>query len=177
MVKNIGIFFGSNTGNSEYVAKKIARAMDPGKTQVYNVKNANIADVYLYPHLILGCCTWSMGHLQEDFDSFLIKLKNADLCGKRIAIFGVGDQDAYPTKFADSIGIIHEALNDKGCEFIGKVPVSGYSFKSSKALIGNEFIGLPIDETNQGDLTLARIKSWTDLLKKNFSSTLQHQGI
>jgi len=177
MIKTIGIFFGSNTGNSEYVAKKLARALDPGKTQVYNIKNAESSDMELYPNLILGCSTWSMGHLQEDFNSFLPKLKKANLQGKKIAIFGVGDQEMYPDKFVDSIGIIYEAIKDSGCKIVGSVSAQGYSFQSSRSLSGNEFMGLPVDETNQGDLTLARIKSWADLLKKDFTSALRHLEI
>ncbi|BDA73963.1 hypothetical protein CAL7716_081290 [Calothrix sp. PCC 7716] len=39
-----------------------------------------------------------MGELQDDWDNFFDELDNIDFSGKKVAYFGVGDQNDYPYK-------------------------------------------------------------------------------
>ena len=88
------------------------------------------------------------------------QLADADLCGKRIAIYGLGDQKKYPDEFVDAIGLIHDALFARGARVIGHWPVEGYEFTASRAVDGNHFLGLAIDQINQPLLTEARVDAW-----------------
>jgi flavodoxin I len=167
-MNSIGIFYGTTTGDTERVAHKIAKALGIDISSVRNVSRVDIAETEGCPNLILGCPTCGMGDLQPSFESFLTKLKKRNLSGKKVAIFGCGDQRSYPDTFVDAIGVIYEAMQLTGCELVGKIPGHGYSFLQSKAQIENVLVGLPIDENNQADLTEARIERWITQLRFEF---------
>ncbi|HAN18147.1 MAG: flavodoxin [Bacteroidetes bacterium GWC2_33_15] len=164
-MKPIGIFYGSTTGKTEIIAKKIKNQFTDTQIDIYNVRFASEKDLEKYDNIILGTSTWGKAELQKDFKDFLSILKKANLRGKKIAIFGVGDSSKYPVSFADSIGIVFEVLEGKGAIFVGEFSVKGYHFESSLSIFGDKFAGLPIDEDSECDLNKERISMWTDLLK------------
>lgn len=165
-MKRIGIFYGSTTGNTEKIAQNIKSNLTPGLVDIYNVKNTSCEDIERYDNIILGSSTWGKGILQSDFEYFLYNtLQNANLKGKKIAIFGTGDSAIYPDSFADSMGIIFEALEGKGVTFVGEFPIDGYQFESSLSIFGDKFIGLPLDDDSDEEQNKLRISIWTDLLK------------
>ena len=74
-MKTIGIFYGSSTGTTEGIAKRIAEKLGVEDKDIHDVSNASPADVAPYEILLLGCSTWGAGDLQDDWDSYLGKLK------------------------------------------------------------------------------------------------------
>lgn len=169
-MKRIGIFYGSTTGNTKKIAEKIKANLEPGLVDIYDVRYIKQNDIERYDNIILGSSTWGEGILQEDFETFLYGvLKRANLRGKKIAIFGTGDSAIYPESFADSMGIIFEALEGKGAIFVGEFPTEGYEFVSSLSIFGDKFIGLPLDDDSDDEQNKLRISLWTDLLKSDLS--------
>ncbi|MFO8021821.1 MAG: flavodoxin, partial [Perlabentimonas sp.] len=67
------------------------------------------------------------------------------------------------------IGVIGKEMLSKGAQIVGRVPTCEYEFSDSEAVIGNEFIGLPIDEDFQPELTDRRVKEWVERLKQQFA--------
>lgn len=167
-MENIGIFYGSNTGNTEVAAQQIQKEFGASVATIFDVSSPKAADVEQYSNIIFGCSTLEIGELQYDFDDFMPELKAANLEGKKIAIFGLGDQESYSDSFVDSIGLIYEALKDKGCEVVGKTSTEGYNYDKSRGVVDREFMGLALDEENQGDLTNERIKDWVAQLRGEF---------
>jgi len=169
-MKPIGIFYGSSTGNTKKVAEEIKENLDPGLVDTYDVRYARIKDIEKYENIILGASTWGEGKLQENFEIFLYDvLKRANLKGKRIAIFGTGDSSSYPDSFADSIGIIFEALEGKGVIFVGEFSTNGYEFVSSLSIFNDKFVGLPLDDDSDEEQNKLRIEIWTELLKSDLN--------
>ncbi|MEO1256829.1 MAG: flavodoxin domain-containing protein, partial [Bacteroidota bacterium] len=87
----IGLFYGSNTGNTEAVAHDIKSAFDeilPDTVQIHNIGASSAETVIQYDYLIFGVPTWNTGELQDDWDAFLPNFKTMDLKGKKLAIFG-----------------------------------------------------------------------------------------
>lgn len=168
-MKPIGIFYGSTTGKTEKVVQRIRDQFNNTCIDIYNVKNATERDLEKYENIILGTSTWGKAELQEDFKKFLPILQNANLKGKKIAIFGVGDSSKYPVSFADSIGIIFEILEGKGVIFVGEFSMKGYEFESSLSIFNDAFVGLPIDEDADCEINTARIEMWADILKVNLN--------
>ncbi len=160
------IIYGSTMGNTKSVAEKIAGKI-PGATLI-DVSNLNISDLEQYTNLILGTSTWGLGDLQDDWDSFLPQLKKADLTGKTIALFGVGDSSSYPDTFVDGMGIIYDSIKDKGYKIMGSVSTEGYSFDESRAVENNQFVGLALDEDNESNETDSRINNWVDAIINDF---------
>ena len=168
-MQTIGIFYGSSTGNSEAAAQQMQKEFGASVATIYDVSSAKTADIEKYSNIIFGCSTLEIGELEYDFEDFLPEIESANLQGKKIAIFGLGDQYSYPDSFVDSIGIIYEVIKDKGCQLVGIVSTEGYDYDESKGELDGQFLGLPLDEDNQDDLTNERIKNWVDQLKKEFN--------
>lgn len=162
-MKKIGVFYGSSTGNTEAIAKTIAKRLD---ADCYNVANKPANEIQQYSSLILGTSTWGVGDLQDDWERFIGELTKADLTGKKVALFGLGDSDTYPDNFVDGLGLIYEAIKSKGCTFIGAVETDGYNFSESRAVVEDHFVGLPLDEDNESKLTRARLDKWLEEITK-----------
>ncbi|GAF03718.1 flavodoxin [Saccharicrinis fermentans DSM 9555 = JCM 21142] len=105
-----------------------------------------------------------MGNLQDDFETFVDTLSLCNLEGKKVALFGLGDQFTYPDTFCNGMGKLYEIIKDKGCVFVGAWPCEEYDFSDSLALIDGKFIGLALDEDNEPDLTDYRLKEWVKIL-------------
>jgi len=162
----IGIFYGSTTGNTETAANKI-KELFGADADIANISASSIEDMMKYDYLILGSSTWGIGDLQDDWELMIDKLSQADFTGKKIALFGTGDQNVYPDTFVDAIGILYKALKNSNADFIGVWPKKGYDYSDSKAENNDAFVGLVLDEDNQPEMTDKRIKEWMLILKQN----------
>ena len=159
-MKTTGIFFGSSTGTTEDIARRIAEKLGIEESEIHNVADASVSDVEPYEVLLLGTSTWGCGDLQDDWDSFIGDLKGADLSGKIVALFGLGDSSSFSDTYCDGMATIYNELQGTGCKFIGSVSTEGYSFDSSNAVVDDKFVGLALDEMNEDDQTDSRIDQW-----------------
>jgi len=164
-MSKIGIYYGSNSGNTQEVAEEIAKKLNIDKADLHDVSKAS-TDFSAYGVLLFGSPTLGLGDLQDDWEDYIGKLKNADLNGKKVALFGCGDSSSYSDTFCDAIGKIYQTIKGKGCEIVGKVSADGYTYDDSEALVDGQFIGLPIDNDNESNLTDQRISNWVEELKK-----------
>lgn len=120
-----------------------------------------------YKNLLLGTSTWGAGELQDDWYDGLEKLKGADLSGKTIALFGCGDCESYGDTFCGALAEIYEGLKGSGAKFVGQVPVDGYTFGDSAAVVDGMFLGLALDDINEDDKTDGRIDAWVEEIKSS----------
>lgn len=162
---NIGIFYGSTTGNTQNVAEKIQLGFGVEAADLYSIADASAEALNAYQYLLFGVSTWGVGDLQDDWLDGVAKLDKIDFSGKKVALFGTGDPACYPDSFADAVGIIYETLAAKGAEIVGSWPTEGYTFDASKAAKDGRFVGLIIDEDNQSNLTEERINTWLENLQ------------
>ena len=166
---NIGLFFGTQTGNTQTEAEIIQKEFGGEYVVTLNdISQAELNDFNDYTYIIIGCPTWNIGELQSDWESFYDELDNIDFSGKKVAYFGAGDQVGYPDSFQDAIGILEEKISEKGGETVGYWSTDGYEFTESKAVRDGKFVGLALDEDNQSDLTNERIQAWVAQLKQEF---------
>jgi len=156
----IGLFYGSSSGDSERIALLIQNKIGSTNITLHNIIDAKVEDLNAYQFLILGISTWGIGKMQEDWELFLSDLKNLKCYNKKIAIYGLGDQESYPDTFVDALGILYDIIISAGCSVIGEWPVTGYNYFASKAERNGTFVGLVLDERNQPDLTEQRIDLW-----------------
>lgn len=167
--KKIGIFYGSSTGQTEMVAEKLHQLIGKENADLINVDVATEKDLIKYPFLILGTPTWGVGEMQDDWEDFAELLEKADLKAKKVALFGLGDQDTYPDSFADGVGILYDKIRDRTM-IVGKWPTKGYVFHESEAVRDNNFVGLIIDQENQAAKTNERLEKWVEMLRKEFGA-------
>jgi flavodoxin I len=170
----VGVFFGTDTGNTRRIAKEIATTLGSAiAAKPVNIRNASVADLQSYPFLILGTPTYgegllpglSTGNATESWEEFLPKLVGADFSGKRVAIYGLGNQKSYPDEFIDAVFYLHQQFQACGATLIGDWSTEGYNFKASKAVIEGRFVGLALDQENQKDLSSARLAAWLKTLE------------
>lgn len=95
--------------------------MGIGKEDVHNVADTTPHAVQPYEVLLLGCSTWGVGEMQDDWNDFLFKLKDMDLKNKTVALFGCGDSVSFSSSFCDALGVIYHELQHTGCTFTGEV--------------------------------------------------------
>lgn len=179
-MSKIGIFFGTDTGSTRLVAKKIysllgAEVADKPK----NINRTQPSELLEYDALILGTPSYGIGDLpglavgcqEANWAEFVPHLDGADLSGKRVALFGLGHQERYASRFASSLIQLYRVFYGYGAEIVGRWDTDGYEFEHSDAIIDNQFVGLVLDQRGQPHLTEERLKIWlsqiTPLLLKN----------
>ena len=162
----IGIFFGSSTGNTEVVAEKL-KTLFGDEAELNSIDVSEKKDIEKYNYLIFGTSTWGIGDMQDDWDDFSDILEEANLSGKKVALFGMGDQVNYADSFVDGMGAIYDLIYDR-VEIVGAWPTDNYIFNESAAVKNGKFVGLALDKENQHDLTDERLEKWVEKLRKEF---------
>jgi len=171
-VNKIGLFFGSDEGNTENVAQRIQQRLGEELVELYDIADVTQLEFAQYSHIILGIPTWDFGQLQSDWEEFWDDLEAIDFSGKTVALFGLGDQFGYGDYFLDAMGMLHDVIVGAGAHIVGHWSTEGYEFEASKALIANEnlFVGLAIDEDQQEELTDARLDQWCENILREFAA-------
>ncbi len=169
-----GIIFGTDTGKTRKVAKQIYKLLGSDDVaKPININRCSIDDLLEFDNLIIGTPTLGEGELpglsvdceSESWEEAAAELEGADFSGKTIALYGLGDQEGYPDEFVDGLGELYDIFSGAGATMVGRWPNDGYSFNSSAALDGDEFVGLVLDLDNQAGLTDERLSQWLDTVK------------
>ena len=93
----VGIYYSTQTGNTETVADYIASAAG---LEMKDIGDATDKEITELDSIIVGAPTWHTDEESErsgtEWDSWLYStLPNIDIGGKNVAVFGVGDQASY----------------------------------------------------------------------------------
>ena len=166
----IAVLYGPSGGNTEKAARLVAKAFGDDLADLKLIREIQEGDLIPYSKLIfggptVGTHTWSDPNQKNDWDLFMTRLYKMNLNGKSCAVFGLGDQVSYSFKFVDDIGIIADQIVQAGGRLVGMVDPAGYAFDESKAFRNGKFVGLPLDEDNEPELTQDRINRWVELLR------------
>ena len=164
----IGLFFGSDEGNTEAVARRIQKRLGADVVDVHDIADVTQLEFTQYRRIILGIPTWDFGQIQSDWEEFWDDLGDIDFSDKTIALFGLGDQFGYGDYFLDAMGMMHEVIAPHNPIRIGYWPTDGYEYDASKAEYDGQFVGLAIDEDQQEDLTAERLDRWCEQIHREF---------
>ncbi|NMF86288.1 flavodoxin FldA [Nodosilinea sp. P-1105] len=163
---NIGLFYGSTTGKTADAAERIQAALGGDSVvDLFDIADKEVTDLAEYDCLIIGCPTWNIGDVQDDWDALIDDLDQVDFTGKTVAYFGTGDQIGYADNFQDAMGILEEKITSLGGKTVGHWSAEGYEHSESQALRDGKFCGLALDEDNEPDKTDERIKTWCGQIK------------
>lgn len=174
-MSKIGLFFGPEKGSVHRVAKKVQAALGEQLVELISVNEAELGDLNKYDNIIFGISTvgketWDSEYSNTDWAKFFPNIAQADYAGKKLAIFGLGDHVTYPGHFVNAMGRLYNEIKE-ACpvaEFVAPVSTEGYEFDESEALVEGKFIGLPLDEDFEPELTDARVAAWVADLKAAF---------
>lgn len=172
-MEKIALFFGPLNGSVHRIAKLVASKIGTDKVDLIHILDASAADLDKYSRIIFGISTigkdtWQQKYDNNDWSRFFPVVTNYDFTGKKVAIFGLGDHITYAYHFVDSMGLLAKAVSKQGAQLFGQVSTDGYTFQDSEAIVGGNFIGLPIDEDFEPEMSDERVTAWIELLKKDF---------
>merc|ERR1711924_446293 len=162
----VGLFYSTSTGNTEAAADWIKQKFGGEITDPTDIGEVDLSDLEGYSSLIVGAPTWNTGADEgrsgTAWDEVIEEIKDLDLSGKKVAVFGCGDSSSYGVYFCDAIEEVYSAMKDAGATMVGFVDPSGYDFAESKSVIDGKFCGLPLDEDNESDMTEDRVAAWCE---------------
>lgn len=153
----VTVIFGSDGGATKGVASKISKKC---QGRAVDIKAATAGDFENCDLLILGSPTYGDGTLQTDWEENIDKLRSARLKGRRVALFGTGDQEAYPSSFVDALGILFDEVSALEAVVVGFTETAGYDYIASTAERDGRFVGLALDLDTQSGLTDKRVTAW-----------------
>lgn len=171
MAEKIGLFYGSSTGAGENVAHIIKEEIERSglaTVEMRIVSSDTLKTMEDYQYLIFGCSTWNIGELQDDWDVKFNELNTVNFSGRKVALYGNGDQYGYSNTFVDAIGIIGDRVAERGGELVGFWPADGFEFEFSKGAYQGVFMGLPLDDDNQPERTRQRVVNWIYWVMEQF---------
>ncbi len=171
----VGLFYGTQTESTKIEAEAIWKELGgDSAAELIDISRSEISDFARFEYIIIGCPTWNVGQLQRDWETFYDELGDIDFTSKKVAYFGPRDHVGYSDSFKrtspsfEAVGILEERISKHGGTTVGYWPAEGYEFTESKGFRDGKFIGLPLDEDNESDVTDERIKTWVAQLKKEF---------
>lgn len=166
-----GVFYSTMTGNCETCAGHIVEALKGAGIESEDIVDIGDGDVTACDQIIVGAPTWHTGAESERsgtaWDEWLYNtLPGLDLNGKKVAVFGVGDQQGYGDNYCDAAGELYDQFKAAGCTLMGLTGTDGYDHMESKAEIeSGKFCGCMFDEDNQYDMSEDRAKAWVTQLQ------------
>ena len=164
------MFWGSSTDMTSLASEVIKEEIESFEHDIdsINIRDSGLEPILEYKNVIIGCPTWNVGELQDDWDLLYKdyqKLRFDNITG---AFFGVGDQMGYNYNYLDAVGLLARPFMENGGKLIGRWSIEGYEFDESVALEGEEFLGLALDYDNQDNLSEERIRAWASLIQGEF---------
>jgi len=181
-MQKIGLFFGTETGTTRLIAKKIFKLLGEDiAAKPLNVNRISAQEMLQYDALILGTPSYGVGDIpglsagciERNWEEFLAVFGSPDLTGKRIAMFGLGAQERYAERFASSLFALYRVFEGLGAEMVGDWPTDGYQFEHSASVVDGRFVGLVIDQRTQGMYTEERLKAWVEQVRPLLLQKLQ----
>ena len=194
----ICICYGTSNGATAKTAKMIKeeffRKTSNIQIDTFDLYESGPPDWKNYEFLVLGSPTYYNGQLQDDWSQTVLSTPPNELQNKKVALFGLGDQESYCFTFVDSLGHLAQwLLKECKAKLAGywpvqncgtadnlickqlddskfKIPFSltSYCFEESAALTTYQnrpvFYGLALDQYSQNELTGARISFWCESL-------------
>jgi len=169
-MKKIGMFWGSSSDNTKTAAEFIAEYLEMNDVEIESFDIAEIGTdkILEFDNIIIGCPTWNIGELQEDWDAIFADYEKLDFSGKTAAFFGCGDQVGYPDNFLDALGILGKPFMEHGGSLIGKCSRDEYEFRESVGLEGDNLLGLGLDYDNEDEKCEDQMIMWLENIMGEF---------
>ncbi len=162
----VGLFFATTSGFTQGVAEQIQEKFrSHGEiSDPLDVEKESVSKMLEFDSVIVGAPTWNTGADENRsgtaWDEQLDALRGLDLTGMKAAVFGCGDSCGYGDYFCDAIEELHSVLMEAGAQMCGTTSTDGYDFTDSRSVVDGQFLGLPIDEVNEAELTDTRVEKW-----------------
>ena len=126
MKDKIAVLYGPLGGNTEKAAKLIAKKIGAEKSDLIPINQVTEKTIEAYSNFIIGGSTigthnWTHKNTSSDWDEFMPRFRAMNFEGKKVAIFGLGDQLAYPNNFVDDIRTIYDILVENNAKIYNSI--------------------------------------------------------
>ena len=169
-MKKIGMFWGSSSDNTKTAAEFMEEYLEMNDVEIesFDIAEVDLEKILEFDNIIIGCPTWNIGELQEDWDAVFSDYEKLDFNGKTAAFFGCGDQVGYPDNFLDALGILGKPFLANGGKLIGKCSRDDYEFRESAGLEGDQLLGLGLDYDNEDEKCEDQMIMWLENIMGEF---------
>lgn len=174
-MKKIGLIIWPLKGNVEKAALAIKKHFTDEEIDVIDLSTVSPQHLLLYENIILGSSTVGADHWENATDDnkwyklfHQMQADKVDYLGKKVALFGLGDQIGYPHNFVDGMERVYNHISKHNITLVGEWENKGYEFSDSLALHDNKFRGLALDLDNDEENSAKMINEWVEILKKEF---------
>ena len=169
-MKKIGMFWGSSSDNTKTAAEFIIEYLEMNEIEIesFDIGEIGTDKILEFDNIIIGCPTWNIGELQEDWDAVFSDYEKLDFSGKTAAFFGCGDQVGYPDNFLDALGILGKPFMKNGGSVIGRCNKDDYEFRESVGLENNQLLGLGLDYDNEDEKCEDQMIMWLENIMGEF---------
>ena len=165
-MKAIGIYYGTTQGVTTGIVDEVEFYLRKVDYEIHDVADG-IDGLENYENLILITPTYGVGELEAHWEAIIEDFKKIDFTGKVIGLIGLGNQFAFGESYVGALKILYDIIIKNGGKIVGMTSTEGYGFQESEAIVDDKFVGLALDETNQGELTPDRVEAWMeDVLPK-----------
>lgn len=126
-MKKLSVIYWSGTGDTAYLAKTLANSVkgEDIQVEIKSVEVATIEDIMYADYIALGCPAYTVpsdagGEMEalEDkhMQPFINKLKDVDLSGKKVGLFGTYDwgNGQWMEEWENQMNYYNISLIDKG---------------------------------------------------------------
>ncbi len=166
-MKKIGIFYATATKTTLGIVDEIEFLLRDDEYQTFNVKDG-VEQIKDFENLILVSPTYQVGELHPHWMKKLDELEKMDFSGKVVGLVGLGNQFAFGESFCGGLKFLYNIVKEKGGKIVGLTDMDGYHFEETDIIVNGKFMGLPLDETNQANLTPERLSKFITEIKKDF---------
>jgi flavodoxin I len=173
-MSKIGIFFGPLKGSVNRVADMIRDKIGAEKVEMVHVKTATPDDFKRFDKIIFGISTvgketWDASISKTDWGIFLTRNKQRRFFRENRSHFRPWQPCYLCFEFCRFMGLLARELMKTEARIVGQVPTDDYEFEESAAIFDGKFIGLPLDEDFEPELTPERVDNWLETLKNEFN--------
>lgn len=167
----IGIFFSTTTGNTTEIAGMMKQILGDSADEPQEIDEVEGEEFLRYDTYIVGAPTWNTDADVErsgtSWDDFLYgDLKEMDMSGKTVGVFGLGDAAGYGDNFCDAIEEMHDCFAERGARMVGYVDPGYITFDESKSVRDGKLLGLAVDYVNgEEDEIVDYVSKWCDQVR------------
>ena len=131
-----GIFFGSDTGNTENIAKMIQKQLGKDVADVHDIAKSSKEDLEAYEHSAAGHPNLVLLAKRSvtGMTSSRLSRKRLISTANWLRCLVVVTRKITPNISADALGTIRDIIEPRGATIVGHWPTAGYHFEASKGL-------------------------------------------
>ena len=83
-MEKVGLFWGSTSDYTKIAVDFMVKYFEAKELEIdsFDIGEVDVEDIFNYDNIIIGCPTWNIGELQDDWDSVFLRYEKIDFNNK-----------------------------------------------------------------------------------------------